>query len=292
MAESRWQPSKPDAATISPGFWVVLGDTKGIAEEVAVLISERGEECVFVSQGTEYKFADGGRAALDPLRAEDFTRLFSDAFTGRKGPLRGVLNLWPVDEEIAAETTPSQWEAAQARLGGGVLHATQAFLSFNSASISEGARLWFGTRGAQAVLSESESGAGTCQPAQALVWGLARVISLEHPARFGAVIDLDSGIISHGIRRSPSGAKSRAVAAEDAVAYRNGRRFLPRVVRAAEPQSDSLILRGDGSYLITGGLGGLGLQIADWMAARGAGHIVLLSRRDFPDAFSLGAVDF
>ena len=35
--------------------------------------------------------------------------------------------------------------------------------------------------------------------------------------------------------------------------------------------------------MITGGLGGLGLQIADWMAARNAGHIVLLSRRRFPE---------
>ena len=58
---------------------------------------------------------------------------------------------------------------------------------------------------------------------------------------------------------------------------------MPRLVRAVEPQSGPLILRGDASYLITGGLRGLGLQIADWMAARGAGHIVLLSRRDFAE---------
>ena len=269
-------------AAVSPGFWIVMGDTKGIAEEVAILISERAEGCEFVSQGTEYKFADEGRTALDPLRAEDFTRLFSDALAGHKGPLRGVLNLWPVDEEIAAETTPSEWEAAQARLGGGVLHATQAFLSLPSASISPGARLWFATRGAQSVLLEGNTAAGSCQPAQALVWGLARVISLEHPGRFGAIIDLDF----HSSPRESAAAIWHEIehfAEEDAVAYRGSRRLLPRVVRAAEPQSDPLILRGDGSYLITGGLGGLGLQIADWMAARGAGHIVLLSRRDFPE---------
>ena len=134
-----------------------MGDTKGIAEEVAMLISERGEECVLVSQGTDYQFADGLRATLDPLRAEDFTRLFSETRGGRNGPLRGVLNLWSVDEEITAETTPSQWEAAQARLGGGVLHATQAFLSLQSEGISSGARLWFATRAAQAVLLEGNS---------------------------------------------------------------------------------------------------------------------------------------
>jgi acyl transferase domain-containing protein/acyl carrier protein/ubiquinone/menaquinone biosynthesis C-methylase UbiE len=270
-----------DAATVSPGFWVILGDTKGIAEELALLISGRGEECVLVSQGTEYKFAGGGRAALDPLRPEGFTRLFSDALAGCAGPLRGVLNLWPVDEEIAAETTPAQWEAAQARLGGGALHLTQAFVSLQSAGISRGARLWFATRGAQAVSLEGISATGSCQPAQALVWGLARVISLEHPGHFGAVIDLDLGASSQE-SAAAIWHEIKDVAGEDAVVYRNGRRLLPRVVQAAEPQSDPLILRGDGSYLITGGLGGLGLRIAGWMAARGAGHIVLLSRREFP----------
>jgi myxalamid-type polyketide synthase MxaC len=190
--------------------------------------------------------------------------------------------LWPVDEEIAADTTPSEWEAAQARLSGGVLYATQAFLSLQSASISPGARLWFATRGAQAVVLEGNSSAGSCQPAQALVWGLARQISLEHPGRFGAVIDLDFKTSP----RESAAAIWREIentAAEDAVAFRGGRRLVPRVARDVEPQSDPLMLREDASYLITGGLGGLGLEIASWMAARGAGHIILLSQRDFAD---------
>lgn len=48
----------------------------------------------------------------------------------------------------------------------------------------------------------------------------------------------------------------------------------------AEPlAADKQLVRSDGSYLITGGLGGLGLQIADWLAGQGAGGLVLMSRR-------------
>ena len=39
------------------------------------------------------------------------------------------------------------------------------------------------------------------------------------------------------------------------------------------------LLRPDASYLITGGLGALGLAVADWLAAQGARHLVLVSRR-------------
>jgi NADPH:quinone reductase-like Zn-dependent oxidoreductase/acyl carrier protein len=37
-------------------------------------------------------------------------------------------------------------------------------------------------------------------------------------------------------------------------------------------------IRSDGSYLVTGGLGGLGLSVAGWLARQGAGHIVLVGR--------------
>jgi acyl transferase domain-containing protein/acyl carrier protein len=282
-------------AANSPGCWIIMADRKGIADELAILLSERAEGCSLVSQGTEYRFGGDGRTTVDPLRAEDFTRLFSDELAHHKGPVRGVVNLWPLDEEITGETTPSDWEAAQARVGAGALFATQAFISLQAANISAEARLWFVTRGAQNVSFDGRTAGDPCQPVQALAWGLARVISLEHPGRFGTIIDLD-------FQSSPK--KSAAAicheithfAGEDAVAYR-GRRLVPRVARAEVSQSDSLVLRGDGSYLITGGLGGLGLQIADWMAARGAGHIVLLSRRDFPkrslwDQLKLGDTNF
>ena len=266
----------------SPGYWIVLADTKGIAKELAALVSERDGKCVLVSRDEKFEFSKGGRAALNPLCSEDFTRLLSDAHTSDSGPLRGIVNLWPVDEEITEGTTPAQWEAMQGRLGGGALHVAQAFLSEQSERISPEARLWFVTQGAQSASTETRSAAAGSQPAQALIWGLARVISLEHPSRFGAVIDLGQG-------ESPKESAAAIwreigdLGEEDAVAFRDGRRLVPRVVRSPAPQSGHLALRKDASYLVTGGLGGLGLRVAHWMAEHGAGHLVLLSRRDFPE---------
>src|SRR5262249_34111347 len=44
------------------------------------------------------------------------------------------------------------------------------------------------------------------------------------------------------------------------------------------PAESAVTVRADGSYLVTGGLGGLGLRVAGWLAARGAGHLVLVGR--------------
>jgi myxalamid-type polyketide synthase MxaB len=49
-------------------------------------------------------------------------------------------------------------------------------------------------------------------------------------------------------------------------------------VAVGEAEQRTLV-RADGAYLITGGLGALGLQVADWLSSQGAKHLVLMSRR-------------
>jgi acyl carrier protein len=49
-------------------------------------------------------------------------------------------------------------------------------------------------------------------------------------------------------------------------------------VQIRVPAESGVTIRADGSYLVTGGLGGLGLSVARWLAERGAGHLVLVSR--------------
>lgn len=52
------------------------------------------------------------------------------------------------------------------------------------------------------------------------------------------------------------------------------------MVQAPRPKSEPLKLRGDGTYVIGGGLGDLGMRMSHLLAERGAGHIVTLSRRN------------
>ncbi|MDX2938774.1 type I polyketide synthase [Streptomyces ipomoeae] len=124
-------------------------------------------------------------------------------------------------------------------------------------------------------------------PDGAAVWGLGRVVSLEHPERWGGLIDLppswdtETGELLAGILATPS--------AEDQLAIRKGtlrvRRLLPApvVVPGAQPWKPS------GTVLITGGTGAIGGHVARWLARHGDCSIVLLSRRgaDAPGAAEL-----
>ncbi|RLK61276.1 type I polyketide synthase [Actinokineospora cianjurensis] len=132
------------------------------------------------------------------------------------------------------------------------------------------APIWVLTRGA---VSTSPTDPVT-DPAAAQLWGLGQVAALEHPDRWGGLIDLDATFDL---------ARLAAVLAgdEDQVALRGDATYARRLVPA--PANSGTPWRATGTVLITGGTGALGGHVARWLAGRGAQHLLLTSRRG-PDA--------
>ena len=151
------------------------------------------------------------------------------------------------------------------------------------------AKLWIGTLGGQAVLPSDRYP----EPAQASIWGLSRVFSLEHPDRFGGIVDLPIGEDLESV--APQFCSHVATAGnEDQAALRDGLRLVPRIVAEADQAilDNQLGLDPDGTYLISGGLGGLGLRVVQWLADQGAGRLILLSRKALPPKSEWGQGEF
>ena len=136
------------------------------------------------------------------------------------------------------------------------------------------ARLWLATSGAQPV------GAPPTNPLSAAIWGLGRSLALEHPESWGGLIDLDPEYTSE-IAGARLAERVHMGAGEDQLACRGAATFVARLVASRGPEA-SLALRADASYLVTGGRGGLGLEVARSLAQRGARRIVLLGRSPVP----------
>ncbi|MBX3145489.1 MAG: acyltransferase domain-containing protein [Gemmatimonadales bacterium] len=115
----------------------------------------------------------------------------------------------------------------------------------------------------------------------------------ERPDRVGAMLGEVMALVERGVLAPLPTATYPADAVHDA--YRamlpgvhRGKLVVsfetsPRTIAPAEPTAP---IRGDGSYLVTGGLGGLGLTVAAWLVERGAGRIVLAGRRPPDEAAS------
>ncbi|MEU5209035.1 type I polyketide synthase [Streptomyces sp. NPDC020742] len=118
-------------------------------------------------------------------------------------------------------------------------------------------------------------------PLQAAVWGLARVFALEHPARWGGLIDLPAAPDAHATTLL-SGALA-AGGDEDQLAIRGSGLLARRLTRAPLHGEPAAPWRTGGTALITGGTGGLGAHAARLLARSGAERLVLTGRRG-PDA--------
>jgi acyl transferase domain-containing protein len=136
-------------------------------------------------------------------------------------------------------------------------------------------RLWVVTDRAQPL----EPGADATDPVGTALWGLLRVVWEEHPEIAGGsvdVVDLDPGVaeivVEHLLAETPP----------RQMAIRAGRSLVPRLSRSASSSNGALTMRPDAAYLITGGLGGVGLAVAGRLVERGARHLVLAGRTGLP----------
>ncbi|GAB3152773.1 hypothetical protein GCM10027258_54360 [Amycolatopsis stemonae] len=133
------------------------------------------------------------------------------------------------------------------------------------------APLWCATRGA---VSTGRSDP-LAHPDQAQVWGLGRAAAVEHPRRWGGLIDLPGHLDERALDRLCG---VLADGTEDEVALRPSGVFARRLVRAPlTTECPGWTVRG--TVLITGGTGALGGHLARWAVERGASRVVLASRR-------------
>ncbi|MEV5573158.1 type I polyketide synthase [Spirillospora sp. NPDC052269] len=135
------------------------------------------------------------------------------------------------------------------------------------------ARLWCATQGVRECDEERSLG-------HSALWGLGRIIGGEHPEFWGGVVDIggsprDVPALVEIVGSAPPG--------DDVVVVRDGEPSVARLrLLEGDPVRPPLSCRPDGTYLITGGLGTLGLEVARWLADRGARRLVLVGRRSLP----------
>lgn len=263
------------------GRWLIFADRAGLGSNLAELLRTRGDECVLIFAGDSFQPQGPGRFGVTPGSMEDMKRLLDKVLEAEDTSGHGVIYLWGLDSVAPPAVTAGSLEAAQALSYDGALHLIRSLAQMEAKAAL---RLWFVTRGAQAV----EPTDGTClSVAQAPIWGLGRVIALEHPDLWGGLVDLPGGENTASGRAEAATALCEEILGsdgEDQVALREGRRYVARLVRSrnAAVQRQPLRIRPDASYLITGGLGGLGLRLADWLVTQGARHLVLTGRTGLP----------
>lgn len=274
----RWRaagwPATGELAPEGASRWVILADRHGLAESLRQRLEARGQSCALLAYDDAVAAAqdddEDGRRRDGAIRSA-----ISALLDAERSPLRGVIHLWSAEAGPAAPVSGASLRAAQALGCDAAVRLAQGLVA--RAGPLGMPRLWLVTRGAQPVLPGD-----AVLVAHAPLWGFGRTLGFELPELKCTLVDLDPALDAS----EASGLLYRELCASDAedqVALRGDRRFLPRLIPLARPAACSADarapVRADGTYLIAGGLGGLGLAVAGWLIAQGAGHLVLVGRR-------------
>jgi acyl transferase domain-containing protein len=179
-------------------------------------------------------------------------------------PLAGVIYGW--------SAAPAASVASESSLPDRVRSVTTDLLDLLQvlSTRANPAQLYVLTRGAQAV---SEGGA-VAHAADAAAWGMARVAAQELHPLHPRLIDLDPRPGS----THDSLVRELRIGTGSEVTYRDGQRYEARLVRLPSTGPGGLRFAEDRTYLVTGATGGIGAEVARFLAARGAKHLALSSR--------------
>ena len=249
------------------GTWLLLADRQGVGETIAAELQKGGAVCELLYLDDRVLLDDTRLWGNSDTLAADFSRvLAAHAANGR--PVSRIVHLWALDPVEDADP-----QATQRRIAGSAL---ALFQTLDAAREDGGAdaRVWLITANAVAVEGDT-----AIEPAQATLWGFGRSAALEHPQLWGGQVDLDRSAWPNGLLAEILGSDG-----ESQIALRAGKRLAARFVRLQQPVQPQIQLDPDGYYLITGGLGALGVEVAKFLITRrGAKHLVLVSRRGEAD---------
>ncbi|WP_186002078.1 type I polyketide synthase [Corallococcus sp. Z5C101001] len=255
LFQVRWRPTPPPAATPArdSGAWLLVTDRGGVGAALADRLGAEGSRCQVM-------------AAPEPAESDaSLQRRLEEALGART--YRGVVYLAALD--VGALEPGSEAQATTEVLVGAV-RVLQALTRMERGLPP---RFWLVTQGAQSTDARQQALA----LAQAPLWGLGATLRHEHPELRCTLVDLDPAPAADTVHSLRS--ELRVLDGEDRIAWRDGVRLAQRLQPLdVVPEPGPVPVSADATYLITGGLGGLGLRCARWLAKEGARNLALLGR--------------
>ena len=231
LYEIDWQSKPPPQGEPSQieesGSWIIFSDHGGLGGKLAQALRERGNPSILVSPGQIYAMEGEGHYRINPSSPKDFQRLFQESSQDTQAPYRGIIHLWSLDDLKTDDLQSSIFNGC-----GSVLHLIQAL---SQTVWPQYPKLCLVTRGTQPIGIQ----ATPLQLQQVPLWGLGKVIALEHPELSCVRLDLDPVEDSNAVRWVLEALQ--ATDNEDQVAYRQGNRYVARLVRHTSKAGESQI---------------------------------------------------
>jgi non-ribosomal peptide synthase protein (TIGR01720 family) len=272
-------PQLPQQPNLHDGScWLVFTDACGLGSQLAKRLEAKGHDVITVMTGEGFSRFNGNAYAIDPQRCEDYIALLADLRELGRMPKK-ILHLWTV---TSGEPSNSEVEIVGGYQALGFYSLLFLAQALGNQHMWDPLQIVIVTNNAQEVTGDER----LC-PEKAMVSGPCKVIPQEYSNITCRSIDIALA--------APGSCEERALidqvmveltaeTSDTVVAFRGKHRWVQifEQVKLGEPIAGATRLRERGVYLITGGLGGIGLAVAGYLARSVGAKLILTGRSAFP----------
>jgi acyl transferase domain-containing protein len=262
-----------------PHVWLLFIDQSGLGEELAEKLKACGNEVVTVVPAESFAPIDACAYGIDPRNVDDYAALAKALVSMGKVPQR-IVHLWSVTVQVEGSTGTNN---VPDPLDCGFYSLMYLLKAIGQTEAPDEIKIW-------AVSSDMQrlGGEPSVYPEKATLLGICKVIPQEYARIVCRSIDISTGNLDqkrHRLLINQLLSEVQSESADQPVALRGGRRWIQTLepIRLDTPPDNQHRLREGGVYLITGGLGGIGLEIAEYLAKKARAKLVLTGRSKFPD---------
>lgn len=271
-----WKETEDISGEISDKVnYLLFSDELGVADKLRDKLSEDGNSVVSVNKGEEFIKSNNNEFTIDYRNEEHYTRLFKELQDNNFVPEK-LIHSWSINGYKVAEVTLDSFYKEQEL---GFYSAINIVKSLETINRSKHLDIYFLSDNMQSV-DDLEK----VSPEKSTILGAVNVIKQEYTDIDSFSIDViykdiltgDNKLLQQIIDEISIGRNNSIIA------FRNGKRLVPDYKTIVLDEEKDTIFKSKGVYFITGGLGGLGLTIAQNLAEKDNVKLILSSRKDFP----------
>lgn len=259
--------------------WLFFADECGLASELIQRLKSAGHDIVTVTPGSGFQQADLRTFTVDPSNVQSYERLIQALQVNATLPDH-IVHAWSVTAKNAAQSSADGFARAQELGFYSLLFLARALATHN---VVHEIQLF-------ALSSNTQDVCGTeiLSPEKSTLLGPCMVLRQEYPNIRTRSIDVDFPEHALGYHSTAELTLGEFFESDPAmfVAYRNGQRWVqtyePVTLEHAVPSRSSF--RKGGTYLITGGLGKVGIAISEYLAKSYKAKLVLVGRSSLSKA--------
>lgn len=271
-----WRPKQAVTLdlTTKTGLTLIFLDSLGLGDCLCAELNNSDRPYVGVELGSDFAQLSSNRYRIDPKNHEHYQKLF-ELVVKNNPPIEQILHLWTYEEYAGEISTLEDLERAHQKGVYSLLSLVQALEKVQGSQTK--VRLQIIASHSQAT-SKSDDLASERSP----LLGVVKTIPQE-------MTWIDCRHLDLAIKASEVNAKYvlrelQVIQQEQEVAYRNGIRLISKLERVEVRQGNQkLPFKKGGMYLISGGLGGIGIEIAKYLLQQYNARLLLIGRTPLPE---------